>query len=195
MSTSLRPTPGSPVTRTRRLAILGIVAAALAVLVGLLVGAFAPSLSSASVPGTQDGVIAEGAPASVDDTSLPAIARLDPALRDALRAADSAARADGVRIRISSGWRNDAYQRRLFEDAVKTYRSEDGARQFVATPEKSAHVTGHAVDVAPLEAQLWLQQHGSRFGLCQIYANERWHYERATSPGRPCPPMRRDAEG
>ena len=67
------------------------------------------------------------------------------------------------------------------------------ARQFVATPERSSHVTGDAVDVVPIDAQFWIIEHGSRYGICQTYANERWHFELATEPGGVCPEMKADA--
>ena len=35
----------------------------------------------------------------------------------------------------------------------------------------------------------WLSGHGARYGLCQIYGNEPWHYE-LRSGG--CPPMYAD---
>ncbi len=81
------------------------------------------------------------------------------------------------------------------DDAVRVYASEEVARQFVATPERSHHVTGNAVDIGNLDAQLWLQQHGAQWGLCQIYANERWHFEIATTPGGTCPAQLPDAAG
>ena len=49
------------------------------------------------------------------------------------------------------------------------------------------HVTGDAVDVAPTAAAYWMSQHGDRFGLCQAYAKEIWHYELLTEPGGTCP--------
>ena len=37
-------------------------------------------------------------------------------------------------------------------------------------------------------------RHGSRYGLCQIYRNEPWHYElRSTAVDHGCPPMYADA--
>jgi hypothetical protein len=32
-----------------------------------------------------------------------------------------------------------------------------------------------------------LTQHGSAYGLCQIYANEIWHFERVGAPDSTCP--------
>ena len=62
------------------------------------------------------------------------------------------------------------------------------------TPERSTHVTGKAVDIGPMPADLWLSQHGNcRYGLCQIDANEMWHYELATETGGRCPRLIADA--
>ena len=123
----------------------------------------------------------------------PAIAKLDPELRAAVRAAIVDARNDGVRIEVTSGWRSRAHQERLLEEAVDEYGSMEEALRFVATPDASPHVTGDAVDIGPTEADYWLIQHGSRYGLCQIYANEIWHFELATTPGGECPGLLPDA--
>ena len=47
----------------------------------------------------------------------------------------------------------------------------------MATPDKSAHVSGAAIDIGPPNAAAWLSEHGAEYGLCQIYGNEPWHYE------------------
>ena len=172
----------------------------LAIGAGVFVGFGLPGLASGTplvttTPGVADGVIPAGHPATLEDVSLPAISRLDEGLLSALRRADAAAEAHGIRILISSGWRSTQYQRWLFAQAVKTYGSDSVAREYVASPDRSSHVTGRAVDVAPVAAQEWLIAHGALFGLCQIYANERWHFELATTPGGQCPPVRQDAAG
>ena len=146
----------------------------------------------AALVGEEDGVIPDMSGFTVD-SEVPAIAKLNPDLRAALAAATSAAAEDDQPIYINSGWRSMRYQQQLFDEAVTTYASEEIARQFVAPPDLSAHTTGNAVDIEPLDAQLWLQEHGYEFGLCQIFANERWHYELATSPGGTCPDMLADA--
>lgn len=146
------------------------------------------------LPTPEDGHIPEGTVVTPDDDDVPAIARIDPALLDALREAETDAAADGIPyFPVTSGWRTEAYQRWLFEDAIERYGSEEVARQYVATPERSTHVTGDAVDIGSLDAQLWLIEHGSRYGICQTYANERWHFELATEPGGVCPEMKADA--
>ncbi len=123
----------------------------------------------------------------------PTIRRLDPALRAAVAAAARDAQADGVRIEITSGWRSRAHQERLLQEAIEKYGSVAAARRFVATPDTSAHVTGDAVDLGPESADAWLRRHGSRYGLCQVFANEVWHFELATSAGGTCPPMLPDS--
>jgi LAS superfamily LD-carboxypeptidase LdcB len=92
-----------------------------------------------------------------------------------------------VDLIITSGWRSVRYQQSLLDVAIAQYGSEAEARRWVNTPEKSTHVTGKAVDIGPTAAALWLRQHGNRYGLCQIYGNEMWHYELATEPGGICP--------
>ena len=84
---------------------------------------------------------------------------------------------------------------RLFDDAVGKYGSVDIARQFVASPDVSKHVVGQAVDVAPVDADNWLIRNGAQFGLCQIYANEFWHFELAVDQQGNCPLLRPDAAG
>lgn len=126
------------------------------------------------------------------DADVPAVARLDPALLDALRAAATAARDDGIVVEVTSGWRSRAYQQQLLDEAVARYGSPQEAARWVATPDTSAHVSGLAVDVGPTDAAYWMAQHGSRFGLCQVYANEIWHYEPLVDPGGTCPAPRAD---
>ena len=121
---------------------------------------------------------------------VPGVARLDPDLLHALRRAATDAAADGVEFAVDSGWRSPAYQAQLLRDAVAKYGSEQEAARWVATPSTSAHVSGDAVDLGS-SAAAWLSAHGAAYGLCQIYANEAWHYElRATEHG--CPPMYAD---
>ncbi len=145
---------------------------------------------SGSASGTtqHDGRVGE-AWVGVDDEEHPAVTGLDPALRAAVRAAATDAAEDGVRFRVTSGWRSAAYQQHLLDQAVETHGSYDEARRWVSTPELSTHVTGEAVDIGPTDAAYWLVEHGAEHGLCQVYANEIWHHELLTTPGGTCPPM------
>jgi hypothetical protein len=146
---------------------------------------------SAAPLGEADGAVPDGT--SVFDDAIPGVARLDPALLAALRRAASDAAGDGVRFVVDSGWRDAAYQAHLLREAVARYGSEAEALRWVATPEASAHVSGDAVDIGPPAAAAWLAGHGAAYGLCQVYANESWHYElRPAAPSRGCPPMYAD---
>ncbi|MDN3495221.1 M15 family metallopeptidase [Planococcus sp. APC 4015] len=185
-----------PSSRVRRLTFVALgvcLAAIVSSLTAVLVqSAFASAIAPFS-PTSADGAIADGAVATLHDDDEPAIAGLNPDLRDAMRRAEADAAVDGVLFDVTSGWRSEPYQRWLFDDAVRLYASEEIARQFVATPEKSRHVTGDAVDIGPVDAQFWLIENGARYGICQTYANERWHFELATTPGGVCPEMKMDA--
>ncbi|SEH69200.1 D-alanyl-D-alanine carboxypeptidase [Mycolicibacterium rutilum] len=148
-------------------------------------------------PAAQDtlgGWLPDDTTLSPFDVSNPIVGWLDPALLKAVQDASRAAEAVGVEMRINSGWRTRGFQQRLFDDGVRTYGSVDAARKLVASPQTSNHVTGKAVDIAPVEADRWLIANGRKFGLCQIYANEIWHFELAAVDGR-CPPLKPNATG
>ncbi|MCP2636463.1 M15 family metallopeptidase [Microbacterium sp. HD4P20] len=188
-----RPKPSG--ARRLTLAALGVcVVTLLAALATVLAQVNAASAATASALSAEAGHIPEGTVVTLADDHVAAIARLDPALLAAMRQAQADATAEGVpSFQVTSGWRSEAYQRWLLEDAVERYGDEAIAGQFVATPDKSQHVTGEAVDIVPLDAQLWLMEHGARYGICQTYANERWHFALATQPGGVCPAMKPDA--
>ncbi len=182
--------------RTLVLALVLTLGLGILVLAGLRASGEASAVPGMSfLPGPSGPVVDDAASREGDlqdrtvsvDADEPAVTRLDPALQDAVRAAAEAAAQEGVDVRINSGWRSRAYQDRLFAEALVRYGSQDEALRWVATPEASSHVTGDAVDVAPTKAAYWMSQHGDRFGLCQAYANEIWHYELLTEPGGTCP--------
>ena len=139
------------------------------------------------------GHLARGAGGSPFDTSRPTIRRLDPGLLAAVQDAARDAQDDGVTLVVNSGWRSRAHQQRLYDEAVAEYGSEEEARRYVSTPDTSRHVTGDAVDLGPAEGDEWLGEHGADYGLCQVFANEIWHYELATTPGGQCPEMLPDS--
>jgi hypothetical protein len=150
-----------------------------------------PGPTTRSTGGEADGRI--GTSATIGALAgTPAIENLHADLRRAVTRATAAAAADGVEVRINSGWRSTSYQRALLDQGVREYGSLQEARRWVNTPERSAHVQGRAVDVGPIDAAVWMQEHGSGFGLCQTYENESWHYELTTTPGE-CPAMLRDS--
>ena len=134
-----------------------------------------------------DGYVADGEGLSPFATDHPAVGNLSPELRAAVQRAATDAARDGVSLSLTSGWRSVRYQQSLLDAAVAQHGSIAEARRWVNAPDKSAHVSGKAVDVGPTTTALWLRRQGNRYGLCQIYANEMWHYELATRPGGFCP--------
>ena len=182
-------------TRRRIAVLLGSALLAAAILgSAVLIGQQSSSPASASTVSASslteaDGLIRHEGDVSVFDET-PAVTNLDADLLTALRAAATAADADGVRMHVNSGWRSSAYQQVLRQDAVAEYGSEEEAARWVATPEKSEHVSGDAVDLGPVAGQDWLSRNGAGYGLCQIYGNEPWHFElRPSAPANGCPPM------
>jgi D-alanyl-D-alanine carboxypeptidase len=138
-----------------------------------------------------DGAVPDGT--TVFDDGIPGVAKLNADLLGALRRAATDAADDGVRFSVDSGWRSAAYQGRLLREAISKYGSEAEATRWVATPSTSAHVKGDAVDIGPSRAAAWLSEHGAAYGLCQIYANEPWHYELRPDAGdHGCPAMYAD---
>jgi zinc D-Ala-D-Ala carboxypeptidase len=125
--------------------------------------------------GEAGGAVPDGT--TVFDDELPGVANLDPALLGALRRAANDAADDGVEFVVDSGWRSPEYQEQLLHEAVSKYGSEKEAARWVASPNRSAHVSGDAVDIGPSGAAAWLSAHGAAYGLCQVYGNEPWHYE------------------
>ncbi len=145
--------------------------------------------------GVADGYIPEGEVLSPFDTDHPAIANLEPDLLVAIQRASIDAEADGVVMVVNSGWRSERYQQSLLDEAIVTYGSEEEARKWVNTPDQSTHVTGEGVDIGYTDADYWLIEHGYRYGLCQTYANEIWHFELAVEPWEACPEPLADATG
>jgi soluble lytic murein transglycosylase-like protein len=87
----------------------------------------------------------------------------------------AAARADGVALTITSAFRSDADQARLF--------AAHPDPKWVAPPGQSLHRNGTELDLGPPTAYAWLAASASRFGFVQRYAWEAWHYGYTRSPG------------
>jgi hypothetical protein len=160
-----------------------------------------PSTTTSSIPvrvgwhdgaiGQADGVVPDGT--TVFDGDIPAVANFDPAILGALRRAATDAADDGIEFQVNSGWRSPEYQEQLLRGAVSKYGSETKAARWVGTPTTSAHVSGDAVDIGPFGATAWLSKRGAKYGLCQIYRNEPWHYELRPGAGEHgCPRMYAD---
>lgn len=209
--------PEAPRRRARRRRTVVVLVAAAAILAALA-WAFLPSAdrglrsvvtetfggeasTSEVAAGGASDLPAQDDPRQEDDTidpfdsTHPAISGLDDDLRAALQAAAQDARAAGVDFWVTSGWRSTGYQQSLLDRAIDRYGSLDEARRFVKTPETSEHVSGQAVDIGPTDGADWTIRKGARYGLCQTFANEMWHFELATSPGGECPQPLPDAAG
>ena len=144
---------------------------------------------------TTGGWLPDGVMLSPFDTANPILSQLDPALLGAVPDAARAAEAAGVRLMVTSGWRSKGFQQRLFDESIPIYGSVEKTAEFVATPEVSKHVLGQAIDIGPVEADQWMLANGKQFGLCQIYANEIWHFELAVDAQGNCPPLKVNAAG
>lgn len=189
VGTSRRVRPPRRLLSPAAASVVGVLAAAAA-----LVGLLSPTGFLQGDPvrfGLGTGSAAAEASALGDDT--PAVTRLAPDLLDALRRAAADAEDEGVEIEVNSGWRSAEHQARLLEEAVARYGSEEEAARWVAPPDRSAHVSGDAVDVGPSSAAKWLAERGAAYGLCRIYRNEPWHFElRPGAVEHGCPRMYRD---
>lgn len=137
---------------------------------------------------------------SLGATAIPVpiepVDQLNHFLKMRFLAAQAAAKEEGVRLEITSGFRSLDRQTALFMAAVKKYGSEEAASHWVLPPTASHHPLGLAIDVNypnDLTSTLWLEKNGFTYGLCRAYVNEWWHFEALTAPGQPCPPMIADA--
>jgi len=168
-----------------RVAVLLVVLGAIAAVLGLQVLASFSSTATSPIHvprsehrralGEAGGAVPDGT--TVFDDEIPGVANLDSDLLGALRRAATDAAHDGVEFSVDSGWRSPEYQEQLLREAISKYGSEEEASRWVATPDRSAHVSGDAVDIGPSVAAAWLSEHGAAYGLCLIYGNEPWHYE------------------
>jgi hypothetical protein len=80
----------------------------------------------------------------------------------------AAARADGVALVITSAFRSDAEQARLF--------AQHPDPRWVAPPGRSLHRLGTELDLGPPAAYGWLARNAKRFHFVQRYSWEPWHY-------------------
>lgn len=94
-----------------------------------------------------------------------------PAVAAAFDLMDAAARADGVDLVVTSGFRSDAEQAILFA------RHPDP--KWVARPGRSRHRDATELDLNMATggaAYAWLAANGTRFGFLQRYSWEPWHW-------------------
>lgn len=135
-----------------------------------------------------DGRLPKGV--TVFTTSYAGVTRMNT---DFVAALQHASRDAGMPFFVESGWRSAGYQQELFDQAVRTYGSQEAAAHWVARPGTSVHEHGDAVDIAGSAASAWLARNGAAYGLCRAYANEPWHFEwRPEAIQHGCPTMYQD---
>ncbi len=91
----------------------------------------------------------------------------------AFRRLQEAARADGVKISIVSGYRTMTRQRELY----RAYKA--GRGNLAAVPGFSNHQSGKALDLNAKSPGVytWLSRNGAALGFRRTVAKERWHWE------------------
>ena len=87
------------------------------------------------------------------------------------RMADAAAREAGLHLSVTSGFRSDAEQARLF--------AANPNPKWVAPPGTSLHRYATELDLGPPAAYGWLEANCRRFGFIKRYGWEDWHDENA----------------
>jgi len=132
------------------------------------------------------------APLTESRTATGEVVELNPLLSARFAMAQSFAKADGIKLTLTSGFRSLERQQMLFDREVAIRGSETEAAKWVLPPQFSHHPQGLAIDVnypGDRAGALWLERNGARFGLCRVYANEWWHFEGVIAPGQRCPAM------
>ncbi len=97
-----------------------------------------------------------------------------PDVAEAFDRMAAAARRDGVVLSITSAFRSDAEQARLF--------AANPNPRWVAPPGTSLHRWGTELDLGPPGAYGWLKANHRRFGFVHRYAWEPWHYGFGQNP-------------
>jgi hypothetical protein len=91
------------------------------------------------------------------------------------RLAAAARNETGLFLNISSGFRSDAEQAKLF--------AAHPDPKWVAPPGESLHRYATELDLGPATAYGWLAANASRFGFTLRYSWEPWHFGYTRSPG------------
>jgi transglycosylase-like protein with SLT domain/D-alanyl-D-alanine carboxypeptidase-like protein len=135
-----------------------------------------------------DAALGQPAQASGGGYDGPLAYRMGKPMRpDVARAFDrlaAAARAAGVQLSITSGYRSDAEQARLF--------AANPNPKWVAPPGTSLHRYGTELDLGPATAYGWLAANAGRFGFIKRYSWEPWHFGFGVDPREDRPPQERD---
>ncbi len=87
----------------------------------------------------------------------------------------AAARRAGHSLIVTSGYRSNAEQARLF--------AAHPDPKWVAPPGRSLHRLGTELDLGPPAAYGWLAANSKRFGVLKRYSWEPWHFGLVANPG------------
>ncbi len=87
----------------------------------------------------------------------------------------AAARRAGHSLIVTSGYRSNAEQARLF--------AAHPDPKWVAPPGRSLHRLGTELDLGPPSAYGWLAANSKRFGFLKRYSWEPWHFGLVANPG------------
>lgn len=86
-----------------------------------------------------------------------------------------AAEANGINLRINSGFRTYAEQQYLYNCYINKNCNNGN---LAAKPGYSNHQSGHALDINTSGGALdWLNAHGGQFGFKRTVPSENWHWE------------------
>lgn len=114
-----------------------------------------------------------------------------PETRDAFVSMAKAAKKDGIRLKVDSGYRSAGLQTRLIKRRLHKGERFDKIAAMVAPPGYSEHETGTAVDLVPSEARFahtdayaWLRENAAKYGFRETYPEgkedgvywESWHW-------------------
>ena len=114
--------------------------------------------------------------------------RIDSRVKDSYNAMITAAKNDGVTLKIISGFRTFSGQESLFNNKVNQYlnkgysreKAEELAAQYVAPPGTSEHLTGLAVDLISPD---WYNTHSSLTSDFENTKQFAWLYEHCAEYG------------
>jgi soluble lytic murein transglycosylase-like protein len=131
-----------------------------------------PNAATAEAELAPPGTLPDAGPANAGEYRGPFAYRQGKPMRpDVALAFDrmqSAARADGVALLITSAFRSDAEQARLF--------AQQPDPKWVAPPGTSLHRLATELDLGPPAAYGWLARNAERFHFVQRYSWEPWHF-------------------
>jgi hypothetical protein len=132
------------------------------VLASAVAEAAAPMLPAGSMPATASGGGYSGRLVYRDGEGM------RPDVAEAFDRMAAAAAEAGVTLVVSSGFRSDAEQARLF--------AANPDPRWVAPPGHSLHRCATELDLGPESAYGWLATHAFGFGFIQRYSWEPWHW-------------------